>query len=80
MFFFVFPGIHPTTISESFQGASIKAIEILTEMANPIDLSNREALLQSATTSLSSKVGVPPRLQFVVVNIVVLLLLCLLHL
>lgn len=49
-------GIHPTTISESFQGASIKAIEILTEMANPIDLSNREALLQSATTSLSSKV------------------------
>ncbi|XP_072023625.1 T-complex protein 1 subunit delta-like [Amphiura filiformis] len=49
-------GIHPTTISESFQGASNKAVEILTEMANPIDLSNREALLQSATTSLCSKV------------------------
>lgn len=49
-------GIHPTTISESFQKAAVKAVEILTEMAKPIDLDDRELLLQSATTSLSSKV------------------------
>ncbi|XP_071962439.1 T-complex protein 1 subunit delta-like [Antedon mediterranea] len=49
-------GIHPTTISESFQHASTKAVEILNNMSIPLDLDNREALLQSATTSLSSKV------------------------
>ncbi|XP_033120989.1 T-complex protein 1 subunit delta-like [Anneissia japonica] len=49
-------GIHPTTISESFQHAAIKAVEILNHMSIPLDLGNREALLQSATTSLSSKV------------------------
>ncbi|XP_077993571.1 T-complex protein 1 subunit delta-like [Glandiceps talaboti] len=49
-------GIHPTTISESFQKASSKAVEILESMSVPVDLSNRDALIQSATTSLSSKV------------------------
>ena len=49
-------GIHPTTISESFQKASTKAVEILNEMSTPVDLANREMLLKSATTSLSSKV------------------------
>ncbi|XP_002736636.2 T-complex protein 1 subunit delta-like [Saccoglossus kowalevskii] len=49
-------GIHPTTISEAFQKASDKAVEILEGMSTPVDLTNREALIQSATTSLSSKV------------------------
>ena len=50
-------GIHPTTISESFQKASTKAVEILTEMSTPVALSDRESLLKSAMTSLSSKVS-----------------------
>lgn len=50
-------GIHPTIISEAFQKASLKAVEILTEMSAPIDLNDKEVLVKSATTSLSSKVG-----------------------
>ena len=49
-------GIHPTTISEAFQKASAKSVEILGSMATPLELSDREALLKSATTSLNSKV------------------------
>jgi len=49
-------GIHPTTISESFLNASAKAVEILSAMATPIDLSDRDSLLKSASTSLNSKV------------------------
>lgn len=49
-------GIHPTTISESFEKAALKAVEILTDMSSPVTLSDRESLLKSATTSLSSKV------------------------
>ncbi|XP_071482750.1 T-complex protein 1 subunit delta-like [Diadema antillarum] len=49
-------GIHPTIISESFQAAANKACEILATMAVPVNLGEREALLQSATTSLNSKV------------------------
>lgn len=49
-------GIHPTTISESFQKASDKAVEVLNGMSTPVELSDRESLLKSATTSLSSKV------------------------
>ncbi len=49
-------GIHPTLISESFQRAAEKSAEILTAMASPIDLGDRERLLQSANTSLNSKV------------------------
>lgn len=49
-------GIHPTIISEAFQKASLKAVEILTEMSTPIDLNDKEVLVKSATTSLSSKV------------------------
>merc|ERR1719150_2456557 len=49
-------GIHPTSISEAFQKAAVKSVEILTAMANPVDLSDREKLLQSANTSLNSKV------------------------
>ena len=49
-------GIHPTIISESFQKALEKGIEILTDMARPVELSDRETLLNSAATSLNSKV------------------------
>jgi len=49
-------GIHPTIISESFQKAARKCVELLTAMAKPIDLNDRETLMKSATTSLSSKV------------------------
>merc|ERR1712156_229733 len=49
-------GIHPTSISEAFQKAAAKSVEILTAMANPVDLSDRDKLLQSANTSLNSKV------------------------
>lgn len=49
-------GIHPTSISESFQRASARAVEILNDMSTPLELSDRESLLQSATTSLNSKV------------------------
>ncbi|KAG8124474.1 hypothetical protein E2320_019927 [Naja naja] len=49
-------GIHPTIISESFQKALEKGIEVLTSMGQPVELSDRETLLNSATTALNSKV------------------------
>eukprot|EP00298_Acanthocystis_sp_HF-20_P022482 c30436_g1_i1.p1 GENE.c30436_g1_i1~~c30436_g1_i1.p1 ORF type:complete len:532 (-),score=197.32 c30436_g1_i1:73-1668(-) len=49
-------GIHPTTISEAFQKARDKADEILIGMSTKIDLSDREALINNAKTSLASKV------------------------
>ncbi|GAB9466444.1 T-complex protein 1, delta subunit [Globisporangium polare] len=49
-------GIHPTHISESFGVAAMKAEEILTEMSRPVDLANREELINCVNTSLSSKV------------------------
>merc|ERR1712165_325135 len=49
-------GIHPTSISEAFQKAAAKSVEILTNMVIPVDLPDREKLLQSANTSLNSKV------------------------
>ena len=49
-------GIHPTIISESFQRVASKAVEILDEMSTPLQLSDRDSLLKSATTSLNSKV------------------------
>ncbi|XP_058454062.1 T-complex protein 1 subunit delta [Malaya genurostris] len=49
-------GIHPTAISDAFQRCSTKAVEILTEMSRPIELTDRESLVKSASTSLNSKV------------------------
>lgn len=49
-------GIHPTSISESYQKAAEKCREILEDMSIPIDLSDKKALSQSASTSLCSKV------------------------
>lgn len=49
-------GIHPQTITEAFLMAAEKAEEILTSIAVPVSLTNREQLIQSASTSLNSKV------------------------
>ncbi|KAM7540972.1 hypothetical protein Aperf_G00000041303 [Anoplocephala perfoliata] len=49
-------GLHPTVISEAFQVAAKKACEVITEMAQPIDLNDKEMLLKIASTSLNSKV------------------------
>ncbi|KAK0181158.1 hypothetical protein PV327_003464 [Microctonus hyperodae] len=50
-------GIHPTAISEAFQKASAKSVEILTmSMAIPVDLKDRESLIKASATSLNSKV------------------------
>ncbi|VDP00650.1 unnamed protein product, partial [Heligmosomoides polygyrus] len=49
-------GIHPTTISDSFQAAAVEAEKILEHMSSPVDLANEELLLKMATTSLNSKV------------------------
>lgn len=49
-------GIHPTLVAESFLSAAQKAKEILKDIAIPVDLKNRDALIQSSSTSLNSKV------------------------
>ena len=49
-------GLHPTVISESFQRAASRAVEILHDMSTSIDLGDRPTLLNAATTSLSSKI------------------------
>ncbi|KAL9644479.1 hypothetical protein ABK040_009345 [Willaertia magna] len=49
-------GIHPTTISEAFKLCIDKATEVLDKMSIRVDLTDRENLIKSAKTSLSSKV------------------------
>ncbi|XP_031474699.1 T-complex protein 1 subunit delta [Nymphaea colorata] len=49
-------GVHPTVVSESFHRAADKAVEILSSMANPVSLDERQSLIKAATTSLNSKV------------------------
>lgn len=49
-------GIHPTIIAEAFLKASVKAVEYLTDMSTPVDLSDNASLLRAASTSLNSKV------------------------
>lgn len=49
-------GIHPTQISDGFQLAVEKALTIIDGMAQPVDLNDRDSLIQNAITSLSSKV------------------------
>merc|ERR1712136_560855 len=49
-------GIHPTAISESFQKAAAESVKILESIAKPVELGDRDKLLQSANTSLNSKV------------------------
>jgi len=49
-------GIHPSTISDAWLLAQRQSEEILKSIAIPVDLSNRAALINSAVTSLNSKV------------------------
>jgi len=49
-------GIHPTVISEGFNNALEYSIKVLEDMSIPIDLNDRETLLNATVTSLSSKV------------------------
>ena len=49
-------GLHPTSISDGFGKACEKACEVVQGMSMPVDLGDREQLVKSALTSLSSKV------------------------
>lgn len=49
-------GIHPTAISDGFAVALNKSLEVLNTIATPIDIKDKEQLIQCVTTSLSSKV------------------------
>ncbi|GAB2215623.1 hypothetical protein Drorol1_Dr00020012 [Drosera rotundifolia] len=49
-------GIHPTVVSDSLHRMAGKAVEVLTAMAVPVELTDRESLVKSASTSLNSKV------------------------
>jgi len=50
-------GIHPQVVANAFTLAVNKAESILTDMAIPIELDDRESLLKNAVTSLNSKVS-----------------------
>ena len=47
--------IHPSIISEGYQLALLKAVEIINSVAKKIDPTNDEQLIQCVKTSLSSK-------------------------
>jgi T-complex protein 1 subunit delta len=49
-------GIHPTMIADSFKQAATKADEILCSIARPVDLNDRNAVLDAVNTCLASKV------------------------
>ena len=49
-------GIHPTMIAEAFKLSAKKAEEVLVSIARPIDLLDRESVLDAVNTCLSSKV------------------------
>lgn len=49
-------GIHPTMIADAFKQSAAKAIEVLEKIAKPVDLLDRESVLNAVNTCLSSKV------------------------
>ena len=49
-------GAHPTAAADALHRLSTRAVEILQSMAIPIELSDRESLVKSASTALNSKV------------------------
>jgi T-complex protein 1 subunit delta len=50
-------GIHPTIISDAFDSACQRAVEMLEkDVAIPVSVDDRESLLKAANTSLSSKI------------------------
>ena len=49
-------GIHPVALSDSWKLAAAQSCKILREMSYPVKLTDRQQLIKSAVTSLSSKV------------------------
>lgn len=49
-------GVHPTIISESFLNCARIAAEVLKQAASPLQITDRQSLIKSASTSLNSKV------------------------
>ena len=49
-------GIHPAAISDGFNVALEKAREVIDSMGSPVDLNDRDVLIQNCVTCLSSKV------------------------
>jgi T-complex protein 1 subunit delta len=49
-------GLHASHISDGFQVALKKALEVIDDMSIPVDLNDRQKLIENAITSLSSKV------------------------
>jgi T-complex protein 1 subunit delta len=49
-------GIHPAAISDGFNVALTKAKEVIEGMGTPVDLNDRDVLIQNCVTCLSSKV------------------------
>jgi len=49
-------GIHPTMIADAFKQSAAKAVEVLESVAKPVDLLDRESVLNAVNTCLSSKV------------------------
>lgn len=49
-------GIHSIVISDALHKTSLKAVDILTAMSVPVELSDHDSLIKSASTSLNSKV------------------------
>eukprot|EP00914_Ancora_sagittata_P002755 GHVO01005887.1.p1 GENE.GHVO01005887.1~~GHVO01005887.1.p1 ORF type:complete len:548 (+),score=105.97 GHVO01005887.1:31-1644(+) len=49
-------GIHPQKIAQCFSMAARRCEDILRSMSIPVELNDREALIQSASTALNSKV------------------------
>jgi len=49
-------GAHPTAAADALHRRSTRAVDILQSMAIPIELSDRESLVKSASTALNSKV------------------------
>jgi T-complex protein 1 subunit delta len=49
-------GLHPTAVSDGFQTALLEANRVIDSLSIPVDLHNRDQLIQNATTSMASKV------------------------
>ena len=49
-------GIHPTTIASSFKKAADEATKILEKVSRPVDLNQRDDLINAVCTCLSSKI------------------------
>eukprot|EP00467_Chlorarachnion_reptans_P001774 CAMPEP_0114516382 /NCGR_PEP_ID=MMETSP0109-20121206/17295_1 /TAXON_ID=29199 /ORGANISM="Chlorarachnion reptans, Strain CCCM449" /LENGTH=528 /DNA_ID=CAMNT_0001696761 /DNA_START=33 /DNA_END=1619 /DNA_ORIENTATION=- len=49
-------GLHPSVISKAWQKAAAMSAGILEKCAIPVDLSDRKSIIQTASTSLNSKV------------------------